>query len=353
VAQHVDAVIVLAQAPRELTKKVATNVPGLDVVIQGRSPGETPNPPEKIEGGPIIVAAGQQAQHVGVLELVLDGRTPNEPLALDDRAQTIASRSKLLEVRISALKQQVNDTPDGPKKQFLVDRLTAAEAELAALKSTNPAAPLLQPHVVARAVPLPRGFREEPKAAERLAAYQANIPSLVEKCEAGAVCEPPKEGQATWVGVVECKKCHAAAFGFWSNQIVKLPGKDEQGRAIVRDVGHARAWTTLVEDKKERDRACVGCHSVGFEAPGGPCKTTEIVKRGLENVQCESCHGPGSVHIKTAKPSDLQRVDEARCRTCHLVPHIQTTESFVLDEKLKLILGPGHGEKKWKTLVAR
>ena len=109
---------------------------------------------------------------------------------------------------------------------------------------------------------------------------------------------------------------------------------------------------TLVVDGKDKDRSCVGCHSVGFGEPGGPCKTSDVARLGLGGVQCESCHGPGSKHAATSDPRDLVRVpDEALCRSCHHVPHIPTTDSFVMRERLRRILGKGHGEARFKKLM--
>ena len=72
----------------------------------------------------------------------------------------------------------------------------------------------------------------------------------------------------------------------------------------------------------------------------------------LENVQCESCHGPGSLHAQTGDPSLIAKeVPEAMCRECHHVPHIESYASFNYNENLKVILGPGHGEKKWRQLM--
>lgn len=350
-ADGVDAVVVLAQAPRELTKKVVANVPGIDVIIQGRSPGEVPVAPETLEGGAVLVASGLQAQHAGVIELVLDGRAPGQRLALDDRKAQGERRAKVLEVRLKELKTQVAEAPEGPRKQFLGERLAAAEAELQSILHVDTTVPLPGPHLVARAIALPRGAPEEPVARTALEKYTASIPGLVASCEASATCPEPPAGARTFVGAETCKTCHAAAYDFWKAQVVTLPGKDAEGKPITRTVGHAHAWETLIVDGRDKDRSCVGCHSVGFGEPGGPCRTTDVVPKKLDGVQCESCHGAGSAHAASAKASDILRSpDEARCRTCHHVPHIPTTESFVFDERLKHILGPGHGEKRRAAL---
>ena len=140
---------------------------------------------------------------------------------------------------------------------------------------------------------------------------------------------------------------------FWNQALVEMPYVDEQGEQKTRKVGHSKAWKTLVDDNKASDRSCVGCHSIGFMQPGGYCKTSEVGFR--KDVQCEACHGPGSNHVAAMGGKDtlvITDVNETVCRGCHHVPHIPTTESFVFDEKLLHVLGPGHGEVRWKALKA-
>ena len=63
---------------------------------------------------------------------------------------------------------------------------------------------------------------------------------------------------------------------------------------------------------------------------------------GLENVQCEVCHGPGSKH--SADPKHVKPVVAKpkgdQCLACHHSPHV---EGFEPDKKMADILGLGHG----------
>jgi hypothetical protein len=87
----------------------------------------------------------------------------------------------------------------------------------------------------------------------------------------------------------------------------------------------------------------VGCHVTGYRQPGG----SEVVQNeGLRDVQCESCHGPGSLHIEArgpaARAATIRRtVDGNFCATqCHTPEH---SDHFNYDRYLPFILGPGHG----------
>merc|ERR1711969_163211 len=58
---------------------------------------------------------------------------------------------------------------------------------------------------------------------------------------------------------------------------------------------HANAYDSLVPPGAERNPECIGCHVVGFGAPGG--YTIEDTPAHLEDVSCENCHGRGGPHL--------------------------------------------------------
>ena len=121
---------------------------------------------------------------------------------------------------------------------------------------------------------------------------------------------------------------------------MKQTVRGPDGKEQVREVGHSKAWQTLVDEHKDKDRTCVKCHSIGFNEPGGYCKVSEVDFR--KNVQCESCHGPGSLHVQGAGDVQALRVsevNEAVCRRCHQVPHIESYESFRIRGKTQVHFG--------------
>jgi hypothetical protein len=82
-----------------------------------------------------------------------------------------------------------------------------------------------------------------------------------------------------YTGSESCKACHEYEYEKWS-------GKP-----------HARAYATLERIGSAFDPECVVCHVVGMEYESG---FVSAEKTGhLKNVGCESCHGPGSEHIRT------------------------------------------------------
>jgi hypothetical protein len=103
-----------------------------------------------------------------------------------------------------------------------------------------------------------------------------------------------------YVGAAKCKMCHAKQHKVWTES------------------KHAKALEVL-KPQEQKDPQCLSCHVTGYQALRG-------VKSELAGVQCESCHGPGSVYIKIHAKKDkegakkagmIARPDPESCKTCH------------------------------------
>jgi len=104
--------------------------------------------------------------------------------------------------------------------------------------------------------------------------------------------------KATYVGSKKCKMCHMPVYKAWEA------------------TKHATAIKALGDTAKAE---CFECHTVGYKKTGGFVsldKTPELV-----NVQCENCHGPGSLHVKASKEDRKKTVtvvaDASLCLNCH------------------------------------
>jgi hypothetical protein len=111
---------------------------------------------------------------------------------------------------------------------------------------------------------------------------------------------------ASYIGSKSCKVCHLQQYKQW----IETP--------------HARAFYLLMGKKAEDNTKCLECHVTGLNLPGG----YEIGKdnEDLKNVNCENCHGPGSLHvmasrtsasIKEKKENINTKVTKKMCLECH------------------------------------
>jgi hypothetical protein len=136
--------------------------------------------------------------------------------------------------------------------------------------------------------------------------------------------KPPAvaKGEASYTGDAECADCHDEEATFWAG------------------TGHAKAYKTLSDQFKEFNLDCVSCHVTGYDQPGG---STVTHVDNLKNVQCEACHGPGSLHAEDPEAKNLIRLEPPRdlCVKCHHPPHVH--EGWDVEAAWKHIVGPGHG----------
>ena len=99
-----------------------------------------------------------------------------------------------------------------------------------------------------------------------------------------------------YAGVVSCAKCHGDQYLRWSAS------------------SHARASDLLTPRQFEFEANCLNCHSTGRRGPAAGSSDLP----GLQNVQCEQCHGPGAEHVsKPAKGYGRVTDMKASCSTCH------------------------------------
>lgn len=103
-----------------------------------------------------------------------------------------------------------------------------------------------------------------------------------------------------YIGNRKCRLCHFEYFKEWE--------KDPHANAFIR-LG-----------RMKNNPYCLKCHTTGYREAQG--FVSEKITPELRGVQCEACHGPGSIHkdnphdkgsLPIGKKIDYERV----CIKCH------------------------------------
>lgn len=103
-----------------------------------------------------------------------------------------------------------------------------------------------------------------------------------------------------YVGIAKCKLCHPRQHKIWTES------------------RHARAFEDLKAEER-KDPKCLACHVTGY-------RETKQDKPEMAGVQCEACHGAGSLFIPIHSKKDkegarkagmIARPDQERCKSCH------------------------------------
>ncbi len=110
---------------------------------------------------------------------------------------------------------------------------------------------------------------------------------------------PPREDPRPFVGAQRCIGCHLSIHQTWQK------------------TKHAQAFADMTQKDPNAtmNPHCLYCHTTGYMVNGG--YTTETETPHLRNVQCESCHGPGSKHLRNTQEKGYGATTELTCRKCH------------------------------------
>lgn len=321
-AEAPTAVVVLFSGDIVAARQQLDGLTGVDFVVIGKDPRET-DESEQL-GSAVTLEAYDQGRSLGRLKLVGSGSGPWKSA----RVGSDAERKRLDQIiattgeQIASLPKPAPGQPEPPIVKALQAKLDGYVAERKSLSAAEPAFVATERNYLFEPVAMKPGYPVHETVTAAMLRYNEALKAInLAKVEE---IPPVPEGGASYVGVSECMRCHTTEHAFW------------------KTTQHGHAIDTLRERNKEFDRSCIGCHVTGYKEPGGSVLGN---LRGLENVQCEQCHGPGSNHIKNPSlvnvPGGVQRqVTESTCLTCHVPEH---SPKFDFGTYLPRVIGPGHG----------
>jgi hypothetical protein len=331
-AEGANLIVLSAAMQRGEALRLVDAVADVDILVAGKpvEKGDLNDKPKaaQLVGQTLVVETSNHLQTVAVVDLfVREAPAAGAPIKLAD-AGGVTRTEEIVGVtdQIRDLEHRIN----GWEKDKGVK-----PADLAARKADLEALRRKKADMEKEAPPPPTGsyfryqlveVREKLGSDKDVAAEILEYYKRVNEHNKGAFAnrkpEPAAEGQASFMGLANCTSCHAEERAVWD----KTP--------------HAHAYETLQKDFVEYNLDCVGCHVTGYEKPGG---STVTFVENLKDVQCEVCHGPGSLHANDPKKKGLIVVkpDPKSCVSeCHHPPHV---EGFDPVAKMRQVLGPGHG----------
>jgi hypothetical protein len=321
-------IVALAHMPRAKAKKLAKDAPGADFVLIGQDLGDAASPVAEAVGSSYLIAPANRGQVLARLDLHLDAAAGALTDAIGpERATAEVERLEERIVKLSAdlEKWRKDPTADPAFVKRNEEELTRMKGEQQTFRDQPMRAPKTGSWFVLRTIPIKKRLACDPQVVAAKVALDRSIGQANLKAGAGEKPEEPAPGKPHYVGIEECAMCHRAAVDFW------------------KETRHAQAWKTLTEREKHLNRECTGCHVTGWQSPGG---ATLARLEGLTNVQCETCHGPGSVHVDadgkdSPKTVVLRPADNLCAGQCHTPEH---SDTFQLEAYLRDVTGPGHGQ---------
>lgn len=337
--QGAQVIVALVQADSKRDAvKLVRDIGGIDVAVAGL--GLAAPEPEVIDteatkvGDGWLVVPGNRGQVVSKLDITLRG---TGPLADAIGPGGAAAKMQSIDKQLAALDADLAKfAADKDADPAFVARKQAEREELAKQKAQLAQSPLVVPasgpYFTLDQIRVNKQLACAVQVQDSVTAFNRAAGDANVKAAAAVPVAPVPAGTATFVGGEACDDCHSDAVTFW------------------KTTRHAQAWETLEERGQQFDFDCVGCHVTGWERPGG---STLAHNETLRDVQCETCHGPGSIHVakggEEQPPAVTRMPDEKLCATqCHTKEH---SDTFDLQPYLRDIVGKGHGEALRRALA--
>ncbi len=316
-AQGAELVIALLSMGGKAAHAFVGQLNAVDVAVSG---GEDSDELPKVVNGTLLVNAGIKGQQLGLLGIHWVANPAwKRGFVYNDEGK---AKRLSLEKRIKRLETSLDGMALGLGRDVRQNKLNELQKELSSLRPEKPS----QPYVTWRRQAITKDRKPAKWATERLANYNRSLCRIVLDSTRDLVCPPPADPAGAYVGNAKCMNCHPQAY------------------EVYTATAHAHAWKTLDDRGKTCDLGCIGCHTVGYEKPGGYCRLEDAEKN--KNVGCENCHGPGAGHASAPfKPEQWSPLFERKpglekCIECHNEEH---SDQFDLESYMTKILGPGHG----------
>ncbi len=284
---------------------------GADIVLVPG--GEEPRVPS-VAAGALWIDAADKGRYLGQIVFHMG---PPGPWTFYDEGK---SARVTHDAKRERLRRELDALEEGPAKEARRAKLQALEAE-----TTSSEKPLGR-YVTWKLEAIDRDIEPAEWATDALQSFNQSLCDITKAATRERTCERADGISDHYVGTSVCHGCHVEEM------------------EVYRKTSHAHAWTTLEKASKSCDLNCVGCHTVGWEKPGGVCRLDDLER--FTNVGCESCHGPGRGHAMN--PTDREGWSKSfvrnpgvdTCVTCHNPQH---SDKFDFATYRPKILGPGHG----------
>ena len=316
---------------------LARDIGGIDFAIAGLG-AHAPEPervdatPQRIGDGWLVIPANR-GQVVARLDVTVrgDGAFTDAVGAAAAGARTAAIDQELAAIDADLARFAADKDADPAFVRRKQAERAALAAEAARLRQHPLVVPARGPYFTLAQIRIAKGLACATPVQDAVTAFYRAAGEANARAAAGKPVPPPAKGQPGYAGGEACEDCHAEAVEFW------------------KQTRHAAAWKTLVDRGQELDYDCISCHVTGFDRPGG---SNMAINDTLRDVQCETCHGPGSIHVAKGgeeKPASVVRLPAAElCATqCHTPEH---SDTFQLEAYMRDVVGPGHGAAYRATL---
>ena len=264
-----DLLVVLSNIGYAKDLELARENPGIEVIISGGTRRFMKKP--VILEKTLITSGFYEGRAIGRLLIHLDG---------DIRGWTSRKELDYLEKQIQAAETKMATSEGKGKFDSLLEKRESAD-ELT----------IYEPDMVNLDPSIP----DDPQVAGMISEYRKG---LLKSSVSSPGPAATSEEKVRYTGPEACAGCHESRYRFWLT------------------TNHSRAFDSLAPKNAGADPDCIGCHVTGYMRRTG--YWPKAPREDLRGVQCEACHGVGSLHVGSPESYSLVHLPSApQCMDCH------------------------------------
>ena len=264
-----DLIVLLSNLGYSKDLQLAKSFPGIDVLITGGTKRYMKNP--VIQERTLITSGFYEGRAIGRLLIHLDG---------DIKGWISRKELDFFDKKIGTAETKTG-TPAG---QRALNSLM--EKRESAIKLTSYESDMIK---------LDPSFPDDLQVVGMISDYRKGLAKNAVFIPGTAARNEEKEH---YTGPKVCADCHESRYRFW----------------LTTD--HSRAFDSLAPKDAGADPDCIPCHVTGYERRTG--YWPKVPREDLRGVQCEACHGVGSLHVGSPDLYSLVHLPAApQCLDCH------------------------------------
>ncbi len=332
VEKQADMVILLSSYPQSVNKKIAEQIDNIHLILQSGTGGSNKAP--QLIKNTLLCRTGDRGKYLGWLRIDWKkshkwGDNPAKQIKKQqNKLDRVLWQIGKLEKKVEADKLAENDRYQGLQREK--EELTADIDRLKKLAAKN--SPDLPGSYSNNFIGLETSMPDDPEINAIVLNTRRTVNELnrqmlkkqstsIHKGKDNDAAAPEKHlGISTLNGWKSCRECHPEQTTFW------------------QQTQHANAYQTLVDEEQQFKPDCLWCHITlpSYEEGSFSDNTLRMIriKPQLQNVGCETCHGPGKKHSEKPKEVHLVFPKQKLCLTCHTEEH---DDNFQFDQDVKKI----------------
>ncbi len=307
-----DMLILLSNYPEEENRKIAAAHPEIHLLVQAGTRKENMEP--TLVNNTLITQVEQQGKYVALLNVSWN-KTTRRWHSPEEKETLLKKKNELDRTLWLIGRHQRKGDPltlysDDPasmqlyKELLLQKDILVAEVKLLEDKEARKDHAAFSAFTF-RFSPMNAEIPDDHKVRSLVDATTREVNSLNRKAAAAGsqdrATASGEDAHSGYAGSSSCTPCHAGQEKKWLK------------------TRHARAYDTLEKREQQFNTNCVPCHVTGALALP-PAAVLRLGKE-LQQVGCESCHGPAGRHASSPESQKPAQPTASACLNCHTREH--------------------------------